>query len=264
MNNEMNYFKARQWAFSFIKENNAEPEAAERLLCDQMNWNEADLLLHFRDPIPENEWKKYQENVKKFVDGWPVKYLTGKAYFYGLQLKVNENTLIPRPETEELVQWILADNPDNLHLLQQHANDSAFMQSMLSNMEQVMAKTDIDIAKSYVALADDQQKAEEIFALILAEYQRSKDALLQITGQQTLLSGNRALARSLALRLPYLNALNWLQIALLKQRRGNNNHPESENGTNNGLNNQNMDDDKLLQLTHLTINGVAQGLRNTG
>lgn len=113
MNNEMNYFKARQWAFSFIKENDAEPEAAEQLLCDQMNWNEADLLLHFRDPISENEWKKYQENVKKFVDGWPVQYLTGKAYFYGLQLKVNENTLIPRPETEELVEWILLDNPDN-------------------------------------------------------------------------------------------------------------------------------------------------------
>ena len=121
-----------------------------------------------------------------------------------------------------------------------------------------MAKTDIDIAKSYVALADDRQKAEEIFALILEEYQRSKEALLQITGQQTLLSGNRALARSLALRLPYLNALNWLQIALLKQRRGN-----DADGKLNSYS-QDTNDEKLLQLTHLTINGVAQGLRNTG
>ncbi|WP_230660056.1 phosphoenolpyruvate carboxylase [Psychrobacter sp. I-STPA10] len=154
------------------------------------------------------------------------------------------------------VEKLLADNADNLALLQQHANDSAFMQSMLSNMEQVMAKTDIDIAKSYVDLADDSQKAAEIFALILDEYERSKAALLKITGQQTLLSGNRALARSLALRLPYLNALNWLQIALLKQRRGND-QTSSNKATE-------LDDAKLLQLTHLTINGVAQGLRNTG
>ncbi|WP_227429312.1 phosphoenolpyruvate carboxylase [Psychrobacter sp. I-STPA6b] len=152
------------------------------------------------------------------------------------------------------VTTLLAENPDNLATLQEHAKHSAFMQSMLSNMEQVMAKTDIDIAKSYVSLANDPEKAEEIFALILAEYHRSQEALLQITGQQTLLSGNRPLARSLALRLPYLNALNWLQVALLKQRRGNT--PV--------LKDENIDDARLLQLTHLTINGVAQGLRNTG
>lgn len=117
-----------------------------------------------------------------------------------------------------------------------------------------MAKTDIDIAKSYVELAKDKDNAEEIFALILDEYERSQRALLLLTGQETLLTSNRSLARSLALRLPYLNALNWLQLALLKQRRGD--------GT--AMLKADIDDGRLLQLTQLTINGVAQGLRNTG
>ena len=68
------------------------------------------------------------------------------------------------------------------------------------------------------------------------------------------MAGNRSLARSLALRLPYLNALNWLQVALLKQRRGDTKQVLKEE----------IDDARLLQLTQLTINGVAQGLRNTG
>lgn len=113
MNNAVSYFKARQWAFSFIKAHGAEVEAADLLLCDQMDWNEAQLLMHFRDLMTNDEWQQYQGNVQKFVDGWPAQYLTGKASFYGLQLKVTEATLIPRPETEELVDWILTDYGDN-------------------------------------------------------------------------------------------------------------------------------------------------------
>ena len=152
------------------------------------------------------------------------------------------------------VETLLAEDDKMLASLQDHAKNSAFVESMLSNMEQVMAKTDIDIAKSYIELAKDSEKAEEIFALILEEYERSHKALLLLTGQETLLTGNRSLARSLALRLPYLNALNWLQLALLKQRRGNGATKLKDS----------IDDARLLQLTQLTINGVAQGLRNTG
>lgn len=152
------------------------------------------------------------------------------------------------------VEKLLAEDDGMLEVLQDHAKNSAFVESMLSNMEQVMAKTDIDIAKSYVELAEDQENAKEIFALIIEEYERSQKALLLLTGQETLLTSNRSLARSLALRLPYLNALNWLQVALLKQRRGDGKSILKEE----------IDDARLLQLTQLTINGVAQGLRNTG
>lgn len=149
------------------------------------------------------------------------------------------------------VAQLIKDNPDNLARLKDNAQHSAFMQAMLSNMAQVMAKTDLSIAKAYVDLAEDKQEAQAIFAQITAEYERSKDALLQLTDQQTPLDDNRTLARSLALRLPYLNALNWLQVALLKELRT-----------------EPFDDESAfmsaLNLVHLTINGIAQGLRNTG
>lgn len=119
------------------------------------------------------------------------------------------------------------------------------MSAMLSNMAQVLSKTDLDIAQSYVALADDSEKANAIFDDIKAEYERSKSALLMLTDKDDLLHDNPLLAHSLKLRLPYLNALNWLQIALLKELRVDNN-------------------DHDLALVHLTISGIAQGLRNTG
>lgn len=113
MNSEISYFKAHQWAFSFIEDHGGEKEAADFLLCSQMGWNEAQMLMHFRDPMEKGEWKCYQQNVYKFVAGWPAQYLVGTTSFYGLKLKVTEDTLIPRPETEELVEWVLKDHGDS-------------------------------------------------------------------------------------------------------------------------------------------------------
>ena len=133
-----------------------------------------------------------------------------------------------------------------LNDLQQHARHNPFFQAMLSNMEQVMAKTDITLAEEYAGLSQSPEQAAAIFAMIKAEYLLSRQALLDILQSSELLSDNRSLARSLALRIPYLNALGSLQVALLKRLR------------------QDADNPHLLQMVHLTINGVAQGLRNTG
>lgn len=137
---------------------------------------------------------------------------------------------------------------DSAHLarLQHMAQHSAFFHAMLSNMEQVMAKVDLNIARSYVPLAQNRLAAEAIFARIEVEFECSRHALLCILKHEHLLTDNRSLARSLALRMPYLNALNCLQAKLLARLR------------------QKPDDDRLLPLIHLTINGVVQGLRNTG
>ena len=117
---------------------------------------------------------------------------------------------------------------------------------MLSNMEQVMAKTDITLAENYAGLSESPDKAKIIFGMIKEEYQRSRKALLDLLQTEELLRDNRSLARSLALRIPYLNALNGLQVAMLKRLRKEPNNPHA------------------LLMVHLTINGVAQGLRNTG
>lgn len=148
------------------------------------------------------------------------------------------------------VEKLTHNRPDNLEKLKDNAQHSAFMQAMLSNMSQVLAKTDIGIAEAYVELADNSEPAQAIFQQIVDEYHRSKNALLQLTGKDNLLDDNRSLARSLALRLPYLNGLNWLQVALLTELRQTDVESQEYQDT--------------LHLVHLTINGIAQGLRNTG
>ena len=144
------------------------------------------------------------------------------------------------------VENVCADNEQALQSLRHQAKHSAFIQAMLSNMEQVLAKTDLDIARSYIALSQDPEQAQAIFALIEQEYHRSRKALADIIGSTELLKQNRSLARSLALRMPFLNALNWLQVRLLQDLK------------------QAPQDTQLLAMVHFTINGIAQGLRNTG
>ena len=144
------------------------------------------------------------------------------------------------------VETLCEGNPDTLAALREHAQSNPFFQAMLSNMEQVMAKTDITLAENYAGLSESPDKAKVIFGMIKEEYQRSRKALLDLLQTEELLRDNRSLARSLALRIPYLNALNGLQVAMLKRLRKEPDNPHA------------------LLMVHLTINGVAQGLRNTG
>ncbi|MRN37791.1 phosphoenolpyruvate carboxylase [Neisseria sp. N95_16] len=144
------------------------------------------------------------------------------------------------------VETLCQQDPSSMAVMQNHAKHNPFFQAMLSNMEQVMAKTDITLAEDYAELSETPEKAAAIFQMIKAEYLRSRKALLDILQTTELLSDNRSLARSLALRIPYLNALNGLQVAMLKRLR------------------QDPNNRHALLMVHLTINGVAQGLRNTG
>lgn len=144
------------------------------------------------------------------------------------------------------VETLCEDKPETLAALREHAQSNPFFQAMLSNMEQVMAKTDITLAENYASLSELPDKAKVIFGMIKEEYQRSRKALLDLLQTEELLRDNRSLARSLALRIPYLNALNGLQVAMLKRLRKEPDNPHA------------------LLMVHLTINGVAQGLRNTG
>lgn len=123
---------------------------------------------------------------------------------------------------------------------------SAFFQMVLSNLEQVLAKTDMAIAKRYAKLVSDKKIGQEIFDLIETEWHRTHQAFLWIARQKVLLEHNPALAHSLAIRLPYLNALNWLQVKLLERLR------------------KEPDDSVILSAIHQTINGIAAGFRNSG
>jgi phosphoenolpyruvate carboxylase len=145
------------------------------------------------------------------------------------------------------VQAFLADRSgEGLALLQQMNREWPFFRTLLSNMDMVLAKTDIAIATRYAGLVNDAPLREAIFPRLRAEWQASLDCLLRITGQAELLDGNPLLKRSIRNRFPYLDPLNHLQIELLKRYRAGN------------------EDERLKRTIHLTINGIAAGLRNSG
>ena len=133
--------------------------------------------------------------------------------------------------------------------LQEMYREWGFFRTLLSNMDMVLAKTDIAIAERYAELVTDAALREAIFPRIKAEWQATIDALLAITGQRELLDGNPLLLRSMKNRYPYLDPLNHLQIELLRRHRSG--PPWS-------------DDERVQRGIHLTINGVAAGLRNSG
>jgi phosphoenolpyruvate carboxylase len=117
---------------------------------------------------------------------------------------------------------------------------------LLSNMEMVLAKSNIGIASRYAELVPNTQLRDMIFGRIRTEWAQSIDMLLAITGQKELLQDNRPLDTSLRMRVPYLDPLNHMQVELLKLHRAD---PENET---------------LLRGIQLAINGISAGLRNSG
>jgi phosphoenolpyruvate carboxylase len=121
-----------------------------------------------------------------------------------------------------------------------------FFQTLLSNMDMVLAKSNIAIASRYAELVEDIELREAIFPRLRAEWQDTIEMLLATTGQQALLDQNPLLARSIKNRFPYLDPLNHVQVELLKRHRASDT------------------DERVVLAIHLTINGIAAGLRNSG
>jgi phosphoenolpyruvate carboxylase len=139
---------------------------------------------------------------------------------------------------------------EQLALLQRMHKQWPFFRTLLSNLDMVLAKSDLRIASRYVELVEDKRLAKRIFAAIRAEWERTNEALALITGETERLQSNPALARSIAHRFPYLDPLNHLQVELLRRYR-----QQRETGAS---------QERLQRGIHISINGVAAGLRNTG
>ncbi|EXI75036.1 MAG: Phosphoenolpyruvate carboxylase [Candidatus Accumulibacter sp. SK-11] len=140
----------------------------------------------------------------------------------------------------------LAAHPDGLQVLQRMHREWGFFRTLLSNMDMVLAKSDLAIASRYAELVSDPALRAAIFPRLQAEWQATVDGLLAITGQSRLLADNPLLARSIRHRFPYLDPLNHLQIELIRRLRAGSN------------------DEHVKRGIHLTINGIAAGLRNSG
>src|SRR5205085_5887486 len=106
---------------------------------------------------------------------------------------------------------------DGMALLQAMAREWPFFQTLLSNMDMVLAKSDIGIASRYKDLVEDVELRELIFARLRAEWEGSLQAMLAILDQRTVLERNPALARTIRDRFPYIDPLNHVQLELLKR-----------------------------------------------
>jgi phosphoenolpyruvate carboxylase len=133
-----------------------------------------------------------------------------------------------------------------LEFLQEMHRNWPFMQTLLSNMDMVLAKTDMGIASRYAELVTDIRLRNDVFGRIQAEWDRSVKWLFAVTGRTELLQDNPTLARSIRNRTPYIDPLNHLQVELLRRYRSGDTA------------------DTVKRAIQLTINGVAAGLRNSG
>ena len=136
-------------------------------------------------------------------------------------------------------------NPKNIEFLRDMYQNWPFFQSLLSNVDMVLSKSNMNIAFEYAKLCEDEE-VQAIYYTILDEWQLTKDVILAIEGYDELLAENSYLKDSLNYRMPYFNILNYIQLELIKrQRRGE----------------LSADEERLI---HTTINGIATGLRNSG
>lgn len=100
--------EALAWASSFLAENGREGFAAEILMRHVLgDVNRTEMLMRLHDAMDEDAYAELKRAVARHADGEPVQYITGKEEFYGRTFFVNKEVLIPRPETEELVEHML-------------------------------------------------------------------------------------------------------------------------------------------------------------
>ena len=147
-----------------------------------------------------------------------------------------------------------AEREAKLALLKRMFKQWPFFRTLLSNLDMVLAKADLDIAARYLELVEDKRLGKKIFAAIQAEFSRTQGALALITGEKQRLAANPALARSIEHRFPYIDPLNHLQVELMRRYRA---IPADQRA-------QDPRMERVQRGIHLSINGIAAGLRNTG
>ncbi|HYM48502.1 MAG TPA: phosphoenolpyruvate carboxylase, partial [Burkholderiaceae bacterium] len=142
--------------------------------------------------------------------------------------------------------WLKRDKAARVQQLQKMFDRWPFFQALLSNMDMLLAKTDLAVASRYADMVKNAKLRNTVFARIEKEWQLTQQALFMITGHKEFLQTNPLLARSIRNRFAYLDPLNHLQVELIKRYRAG------------------STDERVKRGIHLTINGVAAGLRNTG
>jgi phosphoenolpyruvate carboxylase len=139
-----------------------------------------------------------------------------------------------------------AEKPGGAAVLATMAREFPLFIDLVRNVEMALAKSDFGIAALYASLVTDSALRDRVFSKLEAEFHRTRESILAITGQSELLENNQVLARSIRLRNPYVDPISLIQVDLLRRKRGGENS------------------DAINRALSATINGIAAGLRNTG
>jgi phosphoenolpyruvate carboxylase len=123
-----------------------------------------------------------------------------------------------------------------------------FFYNLIDNVSMTLAKSTMHIAKAYAHLVEDGRLRNEIFGEINDEYNRTVQILKKIAGTREVLDNDPTLKRSIQLRNPFIDPINYLQVNLLRKLRSG----------------SKADRKKLIHAVLMTINCIATGMRNTG
>ena len=139
-----------------------------------------------------------------------------------------------------------AERKNRLSMLQRMYKEWPFFRTLLSNMDMVLAKSDLVLGSRYAELVEDRRLRKKIFGVIESEWHLTAEALHQITGEKSRLAANPGLARSIRHRFPYIDPLHHLQLELIRRYR------------------LGQAGERVQRGIHLSINGISAALRNTG
>lgn len=148
------------------------------------------------------------------------------------------------------LQTLLKRGPGGKKLLREMYANWPFFRTMIDNAQVTLTKADLPIARLYADLVDDPRIRKKIFAILAKELERTEDSILAVTGQKQLLTHEPVLLKSVRLRNPYIDPLNYIQVEMLRRLRSGQLTRDDEEAT--------------RAVVELTINGISGGLKNTG
>ncbi|MEH6936363.1 peptide chain release factor N(5)-glutamine methyltransferase [Bacillus sp. JJ664] len=151
-------YEALKWASLFLQRHGRDENVGEIALKHILDYNRTQLLTHMREDLKDGHWLQFQEMIQKHIEGEPIQYLIGYEYFYGRKFIVNNEVLIPRPETEELVEGVLErihklwDQTDHIELVDVGTGSGAIAISLALENPQLTVHT-VDIAEESIEVA---------------------------------------------------------------------------------------------------------------